>query len=1314
MSNPFAKNDIQGNFLEELILELSNPKIREYKGKSQLSAKVTLFYRVANGKSKVSDKYIFNSPLGSIEMQDLYWYLERHDKSADSSKDREKIVEENLSVWGKALYESLFLQSRIPSWKFWKLSRRTPYFWNPVKNWLKVNEGKDQRLAISVKGLADKKKGGKIPIQALEELLSLPWELLNDGNSYLIQQNPPVGISHRLPGGSIVHKAKTGTPIRVLTVSPRPDREYIPYIDYRLTSLPLVEVMENSGELLEVKTLALPSPGHLQETLESAMANNQCFDVVYLDGCGFYDEEKDMEYLYFESSDGNQSQSRRSLEAVSIYEFANMIGKYRIPLVFLKIYGNNLMKKLFLSSLSEKLLQAGVTSVVNMHPGMQKKASCKFFAAFYGELAQGCTIGKAMLAGQKALMGDSESEIQDWFASVLYQTELDPPLFMELLSQEIISRRPEIKFGRLPETPKHDFVGRSRELMKLERMLQNGKYAVVRGQGGAGKTSLAIELARWMLRIKEFEKTAFIDLDRFRDMRSTLDNLGKQVSTEGEGWTVAGYDSQDDAIADIKKALVAQPALIVIDNVEVILPDIQGNIQAEALSWQELSGLCDKLLEIHESMRIIFTSRESLPEPFNDEAREMILGAMEQDEAVDLVKHVMALEGWTPRTEDPDKAFEDIKALVNAANCHPRALVLLAREISHDDIKGAKRRLDEIMVALDAKYPGNRELSLYASLELSLRRMEPESQEHVKALVVAHGGVSAKALQNILPTENVEDEEMPDIFKDLIEVGLGEYMGNGYLRIDPALPSYLKGNVDMDELANLEERWAESMAMMNNFLYDQYFQNTTLSSWLIIMELPNLMWMMKWVSEKWNPEKAIEQADKLETLLTHSGNSRALTQVTSIREEVSEKLKSTEWNHARFLAESARVKRMLTQSDLPKALERARKLLDYCLSKGINAYPTARYDTAMAYLILGRTLRALGETTEAFDILKESQNCFQALLDNGNMEAGQMVPVSMIEIGDCLRILGQLHLASRFYVEAVKRFEELGAMRSIANTKERLGTLLMYQGNYSDAMKLYEQARALFESLKDPSSVASVWHNMGIVYRETDRYDQAEEAYKKALEIQIRQGSKYGEANALNELGNLYNDMQRLEDAVVFYRRAGNIYTQLGDKLGEGKARSNTASSLMNLKRYDEARKELERAIECKSPMGDASQPWRTWHILYELEMEMGNEKAGVVARERALQTYLDYRKAGGEIHPHRARLYKMLSSAIDRGDVVSLAEAIPKILQDDDDPYTKALIPKLQSLLKGDHSPYLADDDALLYIDAVEIKLLLENLKLA
>ena len=254
-------------------------------------------------------------------------------------------------------------------------------------------------------------------------------------------------------------------------------------------------------------------------------------------------------------------------------------------------------------------------------------------------------------------------------------------------------------------------------------------------------------------------------------------------------------------------------------------------------------------------------------------------------------------------------------------------------------------------------------------------------------------------------------------------------------------------------------------------------------------------------------------------------------------------------------------------------------------------------------------------------------------------DAERMASVAIAEYGDCLTDLGRLDEAAAAYEDAIQRAENLDDKRQIAVNKGQLGTVRILQQRYDEALAAHVEARETFETLGEPGSVAVAWHQIGMVHRHAGQFEQAERAYRQSLAIEVQQKDRAGEAGSLHELGNLYDRMGRLEEAVTFYRQAANIDVTLRNLIGEGRARNNLADTLIKLHRYDEARQELHRAIECDRPFGHAAEPWTTWTLLHDLEQATGNTHAAADAWQQAVQSYLAYRRDGGESQEPSARL---------------------------------------------------------------------------
>jgi tetratricopeptide (TPR) repeat protein len=895
---------------------------------------------------------------------------------------------------------------------------------------------------------------------------------------------------------------------------------------------------------------------------------------------------------------------------------------------------------------------------------------------------------------------------------VLYQEEQDPQLLTRISPQDVQqleARKRRLRLGALPEPPPHHFQGRSRELLALERLLHREPWAVVRGTGGQGKTTLAVELARWLTRTGRFARTAFVSLEHHRDARAVLDTLGHQLLPEGDTYSVAQYRTLDEALQPVERALADQPTILVVDNCESVLPERGEPATAPPAedAATAILSLCRWLLEADPRTRLVFTTREPLPPPFAAARCELELGALGREDAIELVSEVMKQNGWTPPEGDAGSTPQEVEDLVEAVHRHARALVLLAPEVALGGVKATTGDLRSLMEGLERKHPGDRENSLYASVALSLRRLSAASREHVRALAVCQGGVYL----GILPVlTGLELDAARQVALELIEVGLGEEMGYGHLRLDPGLAPYLLGEMAADEEEALRSRWAEAMAQLTEYLYEEWFKDARFAAQLTLMELPNLIAMLDWLRDRWPPERVVDLADSVERLVANLGRPQALARATGVREQAAQKLSN--WSHARFTAEAASLDRLLERGDLPAAHTAAQQLLARCLAAGEAAFPEAAYDLACAYLKLGRVLRMGSAAEDALAPLTEAQRRFQVLADSGNRNAERMVSVSITETGICLIGLGRLDEAAKAYEEVIRRAETIDDLRTRAVAKGQLGTVQLLQERYAEALRSYIEARDSFEALGEPRTVAGVWHQIGLVHQKAGQYERAEQAYRQSLAISVRENDLAGEAGTLIELGNVYDKIGRLEEAATFNRQAAEAFMQLGDLAGEGRARGNLSLGLIQLRRYVEARPELQRAIDCFRLYGHSVEPWKAWAALEDLERATGHAEAAQTARQQAIEAYLAYRRAGGVSQSPVAQLYALMAQAIRDGGEAEALQGLEELGSRPDTPsYLEAVIPRLQAVLGGDRDPALAEDPELDYDDAAELQLLLETL---
>jgi hypothetical protein len=362
--------------------------------------------------------------------------------------------------------------------------------------------------------------------------------------------------------------------------------------------------------------------------------------------------------------------------------------------------------------------------------------------------------------------------LEDWFVPVLFQEKEDPQLFRATgarQTREDLKTAIATRLGEVPPEPETGFVGRSRELLALQRLLRHERYAVVRGQGGEGKTTLAAEFARWMVRSHQIRRAAFVSVETHSNLAAVLDAIGRQLVPD---YSVATFDHMEKAILPVERALTEQPTLLVVDNMEsILLPPYLET--PEALSQEARSELeailkfCARL-NAKVDTRLVFTSREGLPAPFDADRHRRELRQLASEDAVKLVERALNqdAEGAGAVSEATREAIEQ---LVEAVHGHARTLSLLAPALRSRGVDETRKSLVELMAEMERMFPGSREKSVFASVELSLRRMSEANRERARVLGLFYGAVDMDVLRE---TMDWQEADLSSLAGELIESGL--------------------------------------------------------------------------------------------------------------------------------------------------------------------------------------------------------------------------------------------------------------------------------------------------------------------------------------------------------------------------------------------------------------------------------------------------------------------------------------------------------------------------------------------------------------
>jgi tetratricopeptide (TPR) repeat protein len=1093
----------------DLVVELWNPTLGFVEGKPRPKATAILRYRPAAGDKEVqTEPYDFEAPLGPLETEELAWYLERYSSwPTHPFQERARQVEGALPQWGQLLYRSIRSEAGLSTFSAWEAVREA-----------------ERRLSIFVKsdpscGILEQQV--KHEHEAAARLLSLPWELIHNGKCYLFQHADGVLVRRCFPclnrGDLLI-----STPIRVLLISPRPKDK--PYIDHRISVRPVVQALLRLGNVTQFRLLTPPTFPALQEELGRAQENNQPYHVVHFDGHGIFDQEYQQGVIYFEEPESSDGPEGGLTTPVLADELACELGAYQIPMVFLEACQTSMSDKDPTASVAGRLLKSGIRSVVAMSHIVLVETTRRFVEKFYRELMRSKSVGQAMLAGQRYLKRDArraktfrgDLRLQDWFVPMLFQEEQDLRLVEKFPAGRLKAQSKDlnVSLGEIPAEPEHLFVGRSRELRRAERLLEQNRYVVIRGAGGEGKTTLAAELARWVVLTRRFQRAAFISFEQYRDAHSVLFALGSQLVTD---YVIRPRVDQSTELNFVAQKLCDRPTVIVLDNMESVLPPLPGSEVVAAFEPETLKDIlemCNRLSSTGHTA-LVFTSREPLPEPFAES--DVIITRLDSWDAIALVGNVLRKKGLIPGDRDQDLELQPIEDLVGAAGCHARSLALLARELAERGIKDATENFHEIMTELQKRYADDRERSLFASVELSLRRLPTGIRSTMRPFAAFQGGASLRAIGRALRCTPPTAEY---VAREICRVGLGELSMPGYLRLDPALGPMLASTLTKEELQTARESWAEALVEEARSLWAEWFRNQESASRLISFELSDIMASLGYFSRTRPVDRVVDFAADVENLIFLLDNPKQLAMVVRIRNEATAKLP---WCHVRFRAEAGAVDRLLEKGWHDEAKQAARAALERAETAGDTAYEGARSDIARLRFVLARSLLLSGDALHALPYFEAAHAHYLIQKDDYGAE------VSLARIGACLAVLGRSREAGEQCKRVIESARRRGDARAEAVGRGHLAGVLAREEKFSAAIYNYKRARNAFEKLGEWSSVAKVWHAMGLVYRDARDYKQAEWSLAESLKIRLRLMDKFGENCTLADLTSVANIKNALD-----------------------------------------------------------------------------------------------------------------------------------------------------------------------------------------
>jgi tetratricopeptide (TPR) repeat protein len=268
-------------------------------------------------------------------------------------------------------------------------------------------------------------------------------------------------------------------------------------------------------------------------------------------------------------------------------------------------------------------------------------------------------------------------------------------------------------------------------------------------------------------------------------------------------------------------------------------------------------------------------------------------------------------------------------------------------------------------------------------------------------------------------------------------------------------------------------------------------------------------------------------------------------------------------------------------------------------------------------------LRALGAIHRDWGNWDDAERYFRDTLASAReQENWSDVATSLALLGDLARSRGDWNDAERLYRQALQLRLELGDRAGMAEVWGVLGNLAWVRGDWDDAEQLYRQCLMLEMELGDRSGMASSWGVLGDLERARGNWRKAERLYQQSLELREELGDRSGMASSWGVLGDLERARGRQEAAQGLYRQALETMEQLGDRAGMAAvwlALGHIESDLGNL---DAAEQLYRQALQLRVQLGDRRGRAECWRSLGDIARDRRDGEEAERLYQEALQLY--------------------------------------------------------------------------------------------
>ncbi len=729
------------------------------------------------------------------------------------------------------------------------------------------------------------------------------------------------------------------------------------------------------------------------------------------------------------------------------------------------------------------------------------------------------------------------------------------------------------------------FIGRSQELAELKSLLRRTRLLTLSGTGGAGKTRLALELARGAEPSYE-AGAALVELSGLADPRLIPEAIAAALDIRA----LPAHDLVDTVI----DALSARTLLLVLDNCEHVLA--------------ATAALSDRLLRSAPELTIVATSREplrvagevvfrvpSLDIPSPDRA--LPLEQLLEYESVSLF--VDRATASSPGFELDAENAEDVARICFRLDGLPLALELAAGRVGVLSPAAIAERLDDRfrLLRTGSRAAPTRQQTLTATLQWSHDLLEPDELVLFRRLSIFAGGFELEAVEEVCTRNGLDAAEIADVLARLAEKSLvtfEEMHRRRRYRLLETVRMYARERLgDAGEALAVARRhagWALALAERErgSARLDRETANLRTALDTLLREEPHdalrlcvallPFWLRRIeldeakrrfaVALAASPERTALGAEALLAAAAIEFRSGTLSAGMPLAEEshaVAAEIADPhrEWRALQFLGEFG------VASD---AAEIAVPWLERALALARGEQLAAC--EAISIHSLGVAAWIAGDLPQTDELIAESIELFRAL-ENSTDRIPSPLNVAEIRLSQPGGVPGLRHL----FEDTLQPFVEISCAAAASYALANQAAIARVRGDLARARALLDESEGWFAAAGDEAGLATVAVRRAYTSLAEQDVVEAQAQLERALELRAGLGDRRGRGLVLSGLGLVKTIAGDYAHAERDLAEARDIFRRAGDRWGLASTLWRTADLAIVRGRLDDAESALREAL---------------------------------------------------------------------------------------------------------------------------------------